>query len=231
VVTASNGSCSSGNSAQGSATTTACTGNVLTKGVPITGISGATGSQQTWTMAVPAGSTNVTISISGGTGDADLYVKLGSAPTLSVYDCRPYLTGNAETCTFATSAGGTYYVMLNGYAAYSGVTLSGNYSQPCTSYAGSISISGGEAFVPTSSGYTTTTTGTHTGKLTGPTGTDFDLYLQKWNGSSWANVAQGTTSTPNENVTYSNGTAGSYRWRVHAYSGSGGYSLCTTKPN
>ena len=70
---------------------------------------------------------------------------------------------------------------------------------------------------------------TITGKLTGPTGNDFDLYLQKWNGSSWAVVGRGETSTSTENVSYS-GTSGSYRWRVYSYSGSGSFSLCTTKP-
>ena len=75
---------------------------------------------------------------------------------------------------------------------------------------------------------TSTVSGTHTGNLTG-TGTDFDLYLQKWNGSSWAIVARGETSTSTENVSYS-GTSGSYRWRVYSYSGSGSFTLCTTKP-
>ena len=230
VVQASNGTCNSGNSAQASATTSQCTGNVITPGTPITGISGALNSQTFWTMTVPSGATNLVISISGGTGDADLYVKFGSAPTLSVWDCRPYRAGNSESCTFAAPSAGTYHVMLHGYSAYSGVTLSGNYTPPCTPASGTLS-SGGEAFVPTSSGYTTTTTGTHTGALTGPAGTDFDLYLQKWNGTSWAVVAQGITSSNIENVSYANGTAGSYRWRVHAYSGSGSWSLCTTKPN
>ena len=33
----------------------------------------------------------------GGTGDGDLYVRFGSQPTTSAYDCRPYASGNAET--------------------------------------------------------------------------------------------------------------------------------------
>ena len=128
VATASNGTCSSGNSTQAQATTSACTGNVLQNGVPVTGISGATGSQQLWTMTVPAGASNLQFQTSGGSGDADLYVRFGSAPTLSAYDCRPYTGGNAETCTFASPAAGTWHVMLNGYAAYSGVSLTGSYS-------------------------------------------------------------------------------------------------------
>ena len=103
-------------------------GSVLQNGVPVTGISGATGSQQFWTINVPAGSSNLVIKTSGGTGDADLYVRFGSAPTTSTYNCRPYLSGNAETCTFSTPQTGTYHVMVRGYSAFSGVTLVGSYS-------------------------------------------------------------------------------------------------------
>jgi len=66
--------------------------------------------------------------MSGGTGDADMYVKFGSAPTTTVYDCRPYLSGNAETCNIATAQAGTYHVMLRAYATFSGVSLTGSYS-------------------------------------------------------------------------------------------------------
>lgn len=61
--------------------------------------------------------------IAGGTGDADLYVRFGAAPTTATYDCRPYLGGNNETCEFDPSQAGNYYVMINAYSAYSGVTL------------------------------------------------------------------------------------------------------------
>ena len=66
--------------------------------------------------------------ISGGTGDADMYVKLGSAPTSSSYGCRPYKSGNAETCTFNAPTAGTYYVNVRAYAAYSGVSLKATIS-------------------------------------------------------------------------------------------------------
>jgi serine protease len=104
------------------------TGGVLTKAVPVTGLSAATGASLNYTMVVPAGSTNLTFTTSGGTGDADMYVKLGSAPTDTVYDCRPYRSGNAETCTFAAPAAGTYYVRLKAYSAFSGMSLVGNYT-------------------------------------------------------------------------------------------------------
>ncbi len=132
VVSASNGSCSSGNSAQASATTQAGSGNVLSNGVPVTGISGATGNQQFWTMSMPAGATNLQFTTSGGTGDVDLYVRFGSAPTTTTADCKSEGTATTETCTFATPSVGTYHVLLYGYATYSGVTLTGSYASACT---------------------------------------------------------------------------------------------------
>ena len=91
-------------------------------------LSGATGANANFQFVTPTGATAVQFKISGGTGDADMYVKFGSAPTTSSYDCRPYLTGNTETCTMNPAKAGTYYVMLNGFAAYSGVTLTAGQS-------------------------------------------------------------------------------------------------------
>jgi len=52
-------------------------------------------------------------------------VRIGSAPTTTSYDCRPYLTGDNETCTFNSPVAGTYYVGVRAYQTYSGVTLTG----------------------------------------------------------------------------------------------------------
>ena len=78
----------------------------------------------TYSVTVPAGTTSLVFNISGGTGDADLYVRLGAAPTTSSYTCRPYTGGNAETCTISNpAAGSVYYANVRAYSAYSGVTL------------------------------------------------------------------------------------------------------------
>jgi PKD repeat protein len=103
-------------------------GTVLTRGVPVTGLTATTGNSLNYTMVVPAGSTNLTFTTSGGTGDVDMYVKFGSAPTDTVYDCRPFAGGNAETCTFAAPSAGTWYVRLKAYSTFSGVSLVGNYT-------------------------------------------------------------------------------------------------------
>ena len=102
----------------------------LQNGVPVTGIAGAQGSQQFWTLSVPSGMASLQFQTSGGTGDVDLYVRYGSAPNTTTWDCRPFLSGNSETCSFTSPAAGTWHVLLNGAAAYSGVTLTGSYQAP-----------------------------------------------------------------------------------------------------
>jgi subtilisin family serine protease len=130
-----------------------------------------------------------------------------------------------STANVVTSAG-TGSPNLLVYALLSG---GGTTPPPTgTTYTGSLSGTGANSYQPSTSGYSSSVSGTHTGKLTG-TGTDFDLYLQKWNGSSWSSVASSLGSTSTENVSY-NGTAGTYRWRVYSYSGSGTFTLTTTKP-
>lgn len=96
--------------------------NVLTKGTPIANLSGNKYSESFYTFSVDSAS-SVTVAISGGAGDADLYVKAGSKPSTSSYDCRPYRAGNNEQCSVSAQPGVTYHVLLRGYTNYSGVTL------------------------------------------------------------------------------------------------------------
>jgi len=86
-----------------------------------TGLSGASGSVVNYSVSAAAGT--LTVTMSGGTGDADLYVRRGSVPTTTAYTCRPYLNGNNETCTISVSSAATYYIQIRGYSAYSNVAL------------------------------------------------------------------------------------------------------------
>jgi vibriolysin len=98
----------------------------LTKDVPQRGLSGFRGQRQYFSIQVPEGAYDLKFTLTafgGGGGDADLYVKFGELPTTTSYDCRPYKLGSEESCVFATPRKGTYYVMLNGFSNYSGLTL------------------------------------------------------------------------------------------------------------
>jgi PKD repeat protein len=175
-------SCSGGG---GGGTTTA-----LTKGVTVTGIGASTGAYAKYSLVVPAGATNLTFTMSGGTGDADMYVKFGSAPTDTVYDCRPYKSGNAETCTFATAQAGTYYVNLKAYSTFSGVSLKGDYT-PASSNTAPVAN-----FTFTTSGLTATFTDTSTDAQN-------NITSRSWN------FGDGTTST-STNPTKTYAAAGTY---------------------
>ena len=95
-----------------------------------TNISVGAGQWQHYTQDLQAGYTAFNVNISGGSGDADLYVKQGSQPTSSNHDCRPYKSGNNESCSFNNPAAGTWHMSLNGYSAASGVNLTWTATKP-----------------------------------------------------------------------------------------------------
>ena len=90
-------------------------------------ISVARGSWKHYTVTVPAGMSSLAVNTSGGSGDADLYVKRGSQPTTTNYDCRPYNSGNTESCSFTNPQAATWYISVYGYSAVSGLTLTATY--------------------------------------------------------------------------------------------------------
>lgn len=101
---------------------------VLTNGVTRTGISGAEKEQLFFTLEVPDGATNLQFNTMGGSGDADLYVKFASRPSLNNYDCNSTTSTSTESCNISNAQVGTYYVMVEAWSAISGVSLTGSYS-------------------------------------------------------------------------------------------------------
>jgi vibriolysin len=82
-----------------------------------------------YSYARPAGATGMKFQTSGGPGDADLYVRFGSPPTTTTYDCRSAGATNNETCTIQNAQNGTYYVMIHAYTAYSGMSFTASSGQ------------------------------------------------------------------------------------------------------
>jgi vibriolysin len=103
-------------------------GDVLQNGVPVTNLSGARNSKKVFTFNVPAGAKNLRFATSGGTPDADLYVKFNAEPTTSSYDFRSITATNNETITPGTIKAGTYFVVVQGYTAYSGLSLNASFT-------------------------------------------------------------------------------------------------------
>lgn len=94
-----------------------------TAGIDEKGLGGNKGAWRDFTIEIPSGTTKLVAKMSGGSGDADLYVRHNALPTTGSFDCRPYLKGNEESCTIQNPKAGTWYVSLYGYASYSNVSL------------------------------------------------------------------------------------------------------------
>jgi hypothetical protein len=215
---------SSGQSLSGSLATTDCSSTIRTGGLYY----------DNFTFTATAGTT-YTITLTSSAFDAYAYLLNGSTVLAQdddgnggtnsriVYTATSSGTLTIHCTSYSAGSTGSYTVALTSSGGGGGGTCGG------TSYSGSLSGTGASQYQPNGSYYQSTVSGTHTGALVGPSGTDFDLYLQKWNGFSWSTVARSESSTSTENVSYS-GTSGYYRWRVYSYSGSGSYTLCTTRP-
>jgi hypothetical protein len=102
--------------------------NPLTNGVPVNVPPATANKQFFYYLTVPSGATNLVFNTSGGTGDADLYVKFGSLPTLSNFDCVSGGTTTTESCPIPSAQAGNYYVMVNAFTGITGVSLTGSYS-------------------------------------------------------------------------------------------------------
>ena len=215
--------------AQGGGNPPPPSGNELENGVA-EAISGAQASETDFTFVVPSDASSVDFVMSGGSGDADLYVKFGSAPTTSSYDCRPYKNGNSESCNFNAQAG-TYYVMVRGYSSYSGASLTathdGGGSNPPAA-GGNETISNISANSGQWKHYTLDVPAgmsTLTASISGGSG-DADLYVRRG--------AQPTTSSydcrpykngNNETCNISNPAQDTYHISVRAYSTFSGVNL------
>lgn len=101
----------------------------LTKNVPVGPLSSsaARGSTVLYRIFVPPGTTSLTVTISGGTGDVDLYVRRATPPTLSSFTCASENGGNDEICTIANPATGTWYILLGLWDPYTGASVRATY--------------------------------------------------------------------------------------------------------
>jgi hypothetical protein len=115
-------------------------------------LSGAIGSSRYYVLEVPSGQNLLTIRISGGTGDADLYIRRGNLPSLVEWEYRPYIPGNDEQVEIDNPDAGDYYIMLYGYEEFSGVFVEARFSGPVApSIAPTLSVRGSRTIRTTKS--------------------------------------------------------------------------------
>ena len=206
--------------------------SILENGVVKANLAGAKSKELSFTMEVPAGATGLSFNMVGGTGDADLYVKFGSAPTTSNYDCRSWASGNTESCPVATAQAGTYHVKVIGYSAFTGVSLTGSFTKSSTGGGGA---TGGSASVTDISvarrAWTYYTIDVPAGMATldfnmsGGTG-DADMYIRR--GSQPTSSSYDCRSWTNGNTeacSFTNPAADTWHVGIYGYRAASGVSL------
>jgi Bacterial Ig domain len=191
---------------------TASNGSVTTTaGTAVNGTLSASGSG-TLSFAIVANPAHGTVTITNVNTGAFTYTPVSGY-------------SGSDSFTFdASNSGGTSNVATESVTVNAASTCPTGY----TLYTGNLS-QGNDAYEPNNTYYHTSVTGYNNGKLYGPAGADFDLYLYKWNGSRWAVVASSTTTSNNESISYY-GTSGYYEWDIYAYSGSGNFQFCLQHP-
>ncbi|MGV6851735.1 MAG: S8 family peptidase [bacterium] len=201
---------------------------VINNGDTLTNLSGAASSWTHYKVSVPAGATDLQINMSGGTGDADLYVKFGAEPTSSSYDCRPYKSGNTESCTFATTSEGDYFISINAYSAYSGMSLSVSYTEAGGSTGGGGTVNNISATKGNWNYYTVTVpAGMAQLKvdISGGTG-DADLYVRLGSQPTTSSYdCRPYKSGNTETCTFANPAAGTWHIGIRAYATYSGVTL------
>ncbi|MCX8174265.1 MAG: S8 family serine peptidase [Thermoplasmata archaeon] len=220
------------------ATTSTSSTNVtqLTDGVAATGSLSASKDGKYYSITIPSGKAQLKIEMSGPSGtDFDVYVKLGAMPTTSSYDYSGTTSSASETVTITNPSAGTWYIYVYSYSGSGTFTIkattstSSNETGQLTdgvAKTGSLSGTGAKVYY-----YITIPTGKAQLKieLTGPSGTDFDLYVKLGanpSTSSYDYRSIGSTST--ETITISSPSGGTWYIMVYSYSGSGSFTIKAT---
>jgi secreted trypsin-like serine protease len=89
----------------------------------LSGLSGPRNSFTHRSVTVPAGARFLSVVVTGGSGDADLYVQRNAQPTTGSFTCRPFLDGNSEFCSIDSPPAGTWFFSLRAFRAYSGASV------------------------------------------------------------------------------------------------------------
>lgn len=191
---------------------------------------------------IPESTKEVSVEMKGSSGDADLYVKQGSRPDTSSYDCRPYRSGSDETCELEDVPSGELHIVVRGYSKAEGIKIKASIvveeetegpgsihdiPAPCDSceeYIGSVDSKGDSNYHPNGSYYYQRRSKTHKVWLKSLGNNNLDVELYKWKSSRWVKVKSSTKSGSDEYLSY-RGSSGYYTVKVISKSGGGEYKV------
>jgi chitodextrinase len=92
-------------------------------------LSFARGQNATFTIDVPAGSSLLEVATSGGSGNVDVLINFGSAPTRTDNDCFERGRGNEHLCSISNPAEGTWFIRVRARQTSEDVQLDAYWTQ------------------------------------------------------------------------------------------------------
>ncbi|MBD1583098.1 S8 family peptidase [Pseudoalteromonas sp. S16_S37] len=87
-------------------------------------LSGSQGTQKRYSIEIPEGAKNFTVTTSSGQGDVDLGIYKDGAST---YACLSQNSSNAERCSIASPSAGKWIIELQAYYSFTGLTMNVKY--------------------------------------------------------------------------------------------------------
>lgn len=114
----------------GGGTTPECTGSdtrQLDRNCRRSNLSAGQGDTAYLYIYIPSGTSSITITSSGGTGDADLYYNGSTWATPTSYSQRSTNPGNGESLTISSPPAGYNYISLYGKEAFNGASVKVEY--------------------------------------------------------------------------------------------------------
>ncbi len=100
------------------------TQTTLEVGVPLSNVGATEGVELFFVFELPAEDGSIAFRLSGGSGDADMYVHRGERPqSRDDYECISGAIDSNEECRINAALPGTYHVLIHAYSTFSGTTL------------------------------------------------------------------------------------------------------------
>ncbi|MEU9605975.1 M9 family metallopeptidase [Streptomyces sp. NPDC048057] len=119
--------CAAGNCDVALPECTAADARQLERGCVRSGVTGRAGDLAYLYVRIPAGVPELTVTTSGGSGDADLYHNDRAWATKTDHTARATGAGTAKALTVKAPAAGVHYFSLAGTTAFSGVTVAARF--------------------------------------------------------------------------------------------------------
>jgi subtilisin family serine protease len=188
--------------------------NIFAPGSAIT----SAGIANDYVTAVKSGTSMASPHVAGA---AALYLE--THPQATPAEVNRALLDNATTNAVSDPGTGSPNTLLFSQFGGGGAPCSN-----CEHYTGLL-FTGQAGFEPNGTYYRNDSWGWHKGWLRARAGTDFDLYLWRWDGAQWVIVASSESPHAEEEISYY-GAPGYYIWRVYAYSGNSSYDFWMQQP-